>query len=81
MNQIIPGAQIGTFRTISLSIGQAKKPNRDGKISKFLVKGMKIKWSLLGMKQNVILFDDDLCPVIFRVLQKYAAPSTDPIHQ
>ena len=50
MNQIIPGAQIGTFKTISLSIGQAKKPNRDGKISKFLVIGMKNKKSLLGKK-------------------------------
>ena len=81
MNQIIPGAQIGAFRTISLSIGQAKKPNRDGKISKFLVIGMKNKKSLLGKKQNVILFDDDLSPEIFTVLQKYANPSTDPNHQ
>ena len=81
MNQIIPGAQIGTFRTISLSIGQAKKPNRDGKISKFLVIGMKNKKSLLGKKQNVILFDDDLSPEIFTVLQKYATPSADPNHQ
>lgn len=81
MNQIIPGAQIGAFRTISLSIGQAKKPNRDGKISKFLVIGMKNKKSLLGKKQNVILFDDDLSPEIFTVLQKYATPSTDPTHQ
>ena len=81
MNQIIPGAQIGAFRTISLSIGQAKKPNRDGKISKFLVIGMKNKKSLLGKKQNVILFDDDLSTDIFAVLQKYATPSTDPNHQ
>ena len=81
MNQIIPGAQIGTFKTISLSIGQAKKPNRDGKISKFLVIGMKNKKSLLGKKQNVILFDDDLSPEIFTVLQKYATPSADPNHQ
>ena len=81
MNQIIPGAQIGAFKTISLSIGQAKKANRDGKISKFLVIGMKNKKSLLGKKQNVILFDDDLSPEIFAVLQKYATPSTDPNHQ
>lgn len=81
MNTIIPGAQIGAFRTISLSIGQAKKANRDGKISKFLVIGMKNKKSLLGKKQNVILFDDDLSPEIFEVLQKYATPSTDPTHQ
>lgn len=81
MNTIIPGAQIGAFKTISLSIGQAKKANRDGKISKFLVIGMKNKKSLLGKKQNVILFDDDLSPEIFTVLQKYATPSTDPNHQ
>ena len=81
MNAIIPGAQIGAFRTISISIGQAKKPNRDGKISKFLVIGMKNKKSLLGKKQNVILFDDDLSPEIFTVLQKYATQSTDPNHQ
>lgn len=81
MNQIIPGAQIGAFKTISLSIGQAKKANRDGKVSKFLVIGMKNKKSLLGKKQNVILFDDDLSPEIFAVLQKYATPSTDPNHQ
>ena len=81
MNAIIPGAQIGAFKTISLSIGQAKKANRDGKISKFLVIGMKNKKSLLGKKQNVILFDDDLSPEIFTVLQKYATPSADPNHQ
>lgn len=81
MNTIIPGAQIGAFKTISLSIGQAKKANRDGKISKFLVIGMKNKKSLLGKKQNVILFDDDLSPEIFTVLQKYATPSADPNHQ
>ena len=81
MNAIIPGAQIGAFKTISLSIGQAKKANRDGKVSKFLVIGMKNKKSLLGKKQNVILFDDDLSPEIFAVLQKYATPSTDPNHQ
>ena len=81
MNAIIPGAQIGAFKTISLSIGQAKKENRDGKVSKFLVIGMKNKKSLLGKKQNVILFDDDLSPEIFAVLQKYATPSTDPNHQ
>ena len=81
MNQIIPGAQIGAFKTISLSIGQAKKANRDGKVSKFLVIGMKNKKSLLGKKQNVILFDDDLSPEIFAVLQKYATPSADPNHQ
>lgn len=81
MNEIIPGAKIGAFKTISLSIGQAKKTNRDGKISKFLVIGIKNKKSLLGKKQNVILFDDDLSPEIFAVLQKYATPSTDPNHQ
>lgn len=81
MNAIIPGSAIGAFKTISLSIGQAKKANRDGKVSKFLVIGMKNKKSLLGKKQNVILFDDDLSPEIFAVLQKYATPSTDPNHQ
>lgn len=81
MNTIIPGSAIGAFRTISLSIGQAKKANRDGKVSKFLVIGMKNKKSLLGKKQNVILFDDDLSPDIFAVLQKYATPSVDPNHQ
>lgn len=81
MNAIIPGAQIGAFRTISLSIGTAKKANRENKFSKFLVIGMKNKKSLLGKKQNVILFDDDLSPEIFEVLQKYATPSTDPNHQ
>lgn len=42
---------------------------------------MKNKKSLLGKKQNVILFDDDLSPEIFTVLQKYATPSADPNHQ
>ena len=81
MNGIIPGAQIGAFRTISLSIGKAKKENRNGKTSEFLVIGMKNKKSLLGKKQNVILFDDDLSPEIFQVLRQYGAPSTDPNHQ
>lgn len=81
MNAIIPGSAIGVFKTISLSIGKAKKANRDSKISKFLVIGIKNKKSLLGKKQNVILFDDDLSPEIFTVLMNYAAPSADPNHQ
>ena len=81
MNTIIQGAQIGAFKTISLSIGQAKKANRDGKMSKFLVIGMKNKKSLLGKKQNVILFEEDLSPEIFETLMKYATASTDQTHQ
>ena len=81
MNTIIQGAQIGAFKTISLSIGQAKKANRDGKMSKFLVIGMKNKKSLLGKKQNVILFEEDLSPEIFETLMKYAKASTDQTHQ
>ena len=81
MNTIIQGSQIGAFKTISLSIGQAKKANRDGKMSKFLVIGMKNKKSLLGKKQNVILFEEDLSPEIFETLMKYAKVSTDQTHQ
>ena len=77
MNGIIPGAQIGAFKTISLSLGTATKANREGKISRYLVIGIKNKKSLLGKKQNIILFDDDLSPEIFTVLQKYATPSQD----
>ena len=77
MNGIIPGAQIGAFKTISLSLGTATKANREGKISRYLVIGIKNKKSLLGKKQNIILFDDDLSPEIFTVLQKYASPSQD----
>lgn len=81
MNTIIQGSQIGAFKTISLSIGQAKKANRDNKFSKFLVIGMKNKKSLLGKKQNVILFEEDLSPEIFETLMKYAKASTDATHQ
>ena len=81
MNTIIQGSQIGAFKTISLSIGQAKKANRDGKMSKFLVIGMKNKKSLLGKKQNVILFEEDLSPEIFETLKKYAKASNDQTHQ
>ena len=75
MNGIIPGSAISTFKTISLSLGRASKANRDGKISEYLVIGMKNKKSLLGKKQNVILFDDDLSPEIFTVLKQYSTPS------
>lgn len=77
MNGIIPGSAISTFKTISLSLGKASKANRDGKISEYLVIGMKNKKSLLGKKQNVILFDDDLSPEIFTVLKQYSTPSAD----
>jgi hypothetical protein len=77
MNGIIPGSAISTFKTISLSLGKASKANRDGKISEYLVIGMKNKKSLLGKKQNVILFDDDLSPEIFTVLKQYSTPSVD----
>jgi hypothetical protein len=79
MNGIIPGSAISTFKTISISLGKASKANRDGKISEYIVIGMKNKKSLLGKKQNVILFDDDLSPEIFTVLKQYSTPSADHV--
>lgn len=80
MNGIIMGSELGSFKAVSISIGQAKKPNSDGLLPKFLVVGLKNAKSMFGKKQNVIVFEDDLSPEIFEVLGKYSKPSTDQRH-
>lgn len=80
-NGIIMGSELGSFKAVSLSIGQAKKQNSEGQLPRFIVVGLKNAKSMFGKKQNVIIFEDDLSPEIFEVLGKYAQPSKDPRHQ
>lgn len=37
MGNLIKGAELGTYKTIAMSIGQAERENRNGVKSKFLV--------------------------------------------
>lgn len=75
-NNIIDGRTISMFKTVSLSIGQAQKENRNGIKSRYIVLGVKNSKSMLGKKQNIMLFEEDLSPEIFEVLGKFAKPST-----
>ena len=44
MGRIIQGAEISNYKTIGISLGQSKRPNIEGKMSKYIVLTVKNRW-------------------------------------
>lgn len=79
-NSIQQGREISNFKTIAISIGQAQNVNSNGIKPRYIVIGVKNAKSIWTSKrQNLMIFEDDVDPVIFDILGKYAHPSA--IHQ
>ena len=75
---IISGRALSVYNTVALTLGQAKKPNRDGKISRFVVISMKDSYSPLSKTRRTIIFDDDYIGLV-DTLAKYVDKSiVDP---
>lgn len=76
MGQIIPGAMFSTYKTVAISLGQAKKENNQGVKSNYIVLSVKNKKSLLSGTRRIVLFDEDL-PGAFDILKVFASNTPD----
>ena len=73
MEQIINGASLGSYITTAMSLGQAKKPNINGVMSRFVVLTMVDKGSpFISKKRRHIIFDED-APGLIDMLKPFAA--------
>lgn len=68
---IINGRELGEFEAISISLGQAKKENRDGKKSKFAVFTYQSTYSGRVDPVRDIIFEDSLGDTTWEVLMKF----------
>lgn len=69
--EIINGKELGEYEAISVSVGQSKKENRDGKKSKFAVFQYQSTYSGAAKPIRDIIFEDDLGERFFETLLKY----------
>jgi hypothetical protein len=69
--QIINGNELGAYEAIALSLGVAKKENRDGKKSRFAVFTYQSTYSGRAKPVRDIIFEDDMGSAIFEKLKEY----------
>lgn len=60
MGRIIQGAEISNYRTIGISLGQSKRPNIEGKMSKYIVLTVKNRKALASKARRITLFEEDV---------------------
>jgi hypothetical protein len=70
-NQIINGIELGSFEAISISLGQSKNENRDGKKSKFAVFTYQSTYSGRVAPVRDIIFEENLGSLTFETLMNY----------
>lgn len=74
---IIQGIELGSFEAIAISLGQAKRENRDGKKSKFAVFTYQSTYSGRVKPVRDILWEDDLGSATFQKLMEYRVVGDD----
>ena len=68
MNERILGRNLSVYKAISLSLGQSKKQNSEGELSKFVAMTLKDKYSIGARPVRHILFEDEIGPLAFEEL-------------
>lgn len=76
-NQIINGIELGSYEAIALSLGVAKKENRDGKKSRFAVFTYQSTYSGRAKPVRDIIFEDDMGSDTFEKLKEYVKKDAD----
>lgn len=71
MNGIISGASLSTYRTVKLSINQAKKENRDGVKSRFITASIKDADSFIAKTTRIVVFEEELPEGSMDILKNY----------
>lgn len=79
MTSIIQGRDLSVYTTIGLTLGTAKKANREGKISRFVVVSMKDSYSRLSKTRRTIIFEDEW-PGLVETLDKYVDTTIQDTH-
>lgn len=69
--EIINGKELGEYEAISVSVGQSKNENRDGKKSKFAVFQYQSTYSGAAKPVRDIVFEEDLGERFFETILKY----------
>ena len=72
MGKVYQGAELSNYRTIGISLGQSKRPNMEGKISKYVVLIVKNRKSLASKARRVTIFDEDI-PLAFECFSAFAS--------
>lgn len=70
-NQIINGNELGSYEAIALSLGQAKKENRNGKKARFAVFTYQSTYSGRAKPVRDIIFEEDMGSDTFEKLKEY----------
>lgn len=79
MTSIIQGRDLSVYTTVGLTLGTAKKANREGKISRFVVVSMKDSYSRLSKTRRTIIFEDEW-PGLVETLDKYVDTTIQDTH-
>lgn len=78
MDRIIRGEELSVYRTVALTLGKAKKPNRDGIVSRYLIISMKDEYSILAPTKRAIIFEEEI-PGMIDELAQFVDPNVkDP---
>lgn len=72
MGRTTQGAEISNYRTIGISLGQSKRPNIEGKKSKYIVLIVKNSKSLASKARRLTIFEEDL-PQAFECFSAFAS--------
>lgn len=78
MDRIIMGEELSVYSTVALTLGKAKKANRDGIISRYLIISMKDEYSILAPTKRAIIFEEEIPGVIDELAQFVDTNLKDP---
>lgn len=72
MGRIYDGAEISNYMTIGISLGQSKRPNMEGKKSKYIVLTVKNRKAPASKGRRIPLFEEDV-PQAFECFSAFAS--------
>ena len=78
MGNLIKGSELGTYKTIAMSIGVATKENRNGVKSKFLVLVVRDEDSAAAKAKRLIFWDEDI-PGLIDKIKPFASTTPNPV--
>lgn len=78
MGNLIKGSELGTYKTIAMSLGVATKENRNGVKSKFLVLTVRDEDSAAAKSKRIIFWDEDV-PGLIDKIKVFASSTPNPV--
>lgn len=72
MGKVYQGFELSNYRTIGISLGQSKRPNMEGKKSKYIVLIVKNRKSIASRARRVTCFEEDV-PRAFECFSAFAS--------